>query len=176
MTDNGFFKSNYLSIQEVELINKWIPEVTNNHKMKTQEWSEYVEKARRSLRLQYNEIGIGRHRIVFNLNNGQVLKIAITKWGIKSNEKEYRLFSNSPPSIQKHLCPVKEFGYGWIVMDYIPGEMPLKKHYAGELSELVTKFKEAGIRPRDLKKRNLALSNNGELIVIDYGNFILPRM
>ncbi len=58
-------------------------------------------------------------------------------------------------------------------MKKMPREVPLDQEYANKISSLITTFKENGIKPKDMKKkRNLALSNKGKIIVIDYGNFV----
>lgn len=124
----------------------------------------------KTLGLKYKKIGNGRTRIVFDLENGYVLKVALNCHGIWGNEKEYKLFFNSPSHIQKHLCPIKDFGYGWNIMEKMT-QTPSKKEYSEKLSLLIKKFKENGIEPDDIKKKNLALSEDGEIIVIDYAMF-----
>lgn len=133
----------------------------------------HVERAIKSLQLKYTIIGNGKNRIVFDLENGYVLKVALNNWGMKSNKKEYKLFFNSPSHIQKHLCPVIESGYGWIIMKKMTQKIPSDKEYDKKISQLIKIFKENGIEPKDIKEKNLALSENGEFIVIDYGNFIV---
>lgn len=135
--------------------------------------NEHVERAIKSLKLKYTIIGNGKNRIVFDLENGYVLKVALNNWGMMSNKKEYKLFFNSPSHIQKHLCPVIESGYGWIIMKKMTQKIPSDKEYDKKISQLIKIFKENGIEPKDIKEKNLALSENGEFIVIDYGNFIV---
>jgi hypothetical protein len=38
---------------------------------------------------------------------------------------------------------------------------------------LKNRFEKAGIIPKDLKRNNLAMSETGEIVVLDYGNFIM---
>lgn len=112
---------------------------------------------------------------MFDLENGYVLKVAINSWGMKSNKREYKLFFNSPSQIQKHLCPVIEFGYGWIIMKKMIQQIPLDQEYEIKLEQFIKLFKENGIEPKDIKDKNLALSENGNLVVVDYGNFTVTN-
>jgi hypothetical protein len=112
---------------------------------------------------------------VFDLENGYVLKVAINDWGMKSNKQEYKLFFNSPSLIQKHLCPVIEFGYGWIIMKKMIQKIPLDQEYDIKIAQFIKLFMENGIEPKDIKDKNLALSENGELVAVDYGNFTVIK-
>ncbi|MBX9974047.1 hypothetical protein [Cytobacillus firmus] len=123
------------------------------------------------LKLNYKMIGGGSHRIVYDLQNGYVVKIALRKRGFKSNKVEYNLFLNSPPKLQKHLCPVVELGQGWIIMKKVDKELPRSTEYEEKISNLGNLFLSYGIKPLDLKRKNLALTQDGEITVIDYGNF-----
>jgi hypothetical protein len=172
ITKKQFYSLNtYLSEQEITSINSWILKIKNeNVHKKIQQRKKHVNRAIKTLGLKYNKIGNGKTRIVFDLENGYVLKVALNCHGIWGNEKEYKLFFNSPSHIQKHLCPVKDFGYGWIIMKKMT-QKPSKKDYSEKLSLLIKKFKENGIEAKDMRKNNLALSENGEIIVIDYAMF-----
>lgn len=166
------FQTNYLSEEEMKSIHSWIQKIKNKSiKREKGELSKHIKKARKSLRLKYQIIGNGKNRVVFDLTNGYVLKVALNSGGMKSNEKEYNLFLHSPSHIQKHLCTVKGFGYGWIIMEKMVQNVP-DQEYEKKKSRLTRLFKKHGIKPKDLKKKNLALSDNGEFIVVDYGNFI----
>jgi hypothetical protein len=59
---------------------------------------------------------------------------------------------------------------------------PKSKKYNQKLHKVRTKFKKNGIIPHEVVSRrgapnfqNLRLKNNGEIVVIDYGNFRLRR-
>jgi len=132
-----------------------------------------INMARKTLQLKYNEVEVGWYRIVYDLNNGYVLKVAHNSTGIYCNENEYEIYRNSPPHIQKLLCPVKDYSYGWIIMEKMDQKVPLQKKYDDKMDQLFNIFKDNGINPIDFKRHNLALSNNGEIIVIDYGDFII---
>ncbi|MGA5688496.1 hypothetical protein [Cytobacillus pseudoceanisediminis] len=123
------------------------------------------------LKFKYNVIGGGSHRIVYDLRNGYVLKIALRKRGFKSNKTEYNLYINCPPEVQKHFCPVMELGQGWLIMKKMVNKVPGSSEYEQKIANLRNLFLSYGIEPLDLKRKNLALTKNGEIIVIDYGNF-----
>jgi hypothetical protein len=167
-------KSSYLSEQEIKSINSWISKVKNKNNIKdSKERTAHIEKAIITLQLKYEIIGNGKNRIVYDLENGYVLKVALNNWGMKSNKKEYKLFNNSPSQLRKYLCPVMEFGNGWIIMEKMTEKVPTDNEYDIKFSQFIKVFKENGIEPRDIKDKNLALSENGEFVAIDYGNFVV---
>jgi len=130
-----------------------------------------AEKAKSILKLEYKMIGYGEHRIVYDLNNKYVLKIAITKWGLKSNKAEFEIYKNCPPELREHLCPAKELGYGWIIMKKISLKVPENEIYDEKLSQLKNRFLKAGIIAKDINRYNMRLSEEDKIIIIDYGNF-----
>ncbi|MFS0907471.1 hypothetical protein AB3N02_31365 [Priestia aryabhattai] len=69
----------FLSNWEIKPIKLWLLKM---HHYKDKSKSERANKAKTILQLKHKMIGNGRNRIVYDLNNGYVLKIAITKWGI----------------------------------------------------------------------------------------------
>jgi len=122
--------------------------------------------------LTYPKLGNGRHRIVFDFNNGYVLKVALTKKGIQCNETEFKIYNHCQADLRKHLCQVKEVGHGWIVMKKIDIEVPVEIS-SEELIPLKNKFRDARIKPRDMGNSNIRLSKKGKITVVDYGNFIM---
>lgn len=127
-----------------------------------------------------NVIGIGARRIVYDLGNGTVKKIAKTNYGIKSNKREVITYRSSSPSIRKHLASIIDFenGFKWIIMVRFNRRLPESKEYKKKLYELRAKFRKNGIYPYEILTRqgrpnyqNVRLKQNGEIVVIDYGNF-----
>ncbi|UOE53107.1 hypothetical protein LIT38_13070 [Bacillus sp. CMF12] len=142
--------------------------------MKTFKPEKRRQKRKRAegiLNLNYNVIGSGSHRIVYDLQNGYVLKIPLRERGFKSNKAEYNLFLNCPPELQKHLCPVVELGQGWMIMKKMDEKLPRNAEYEEKISNLGNLFLSYGINPLDLKRKNLMLAKDGKITVIDYGNF-----
>jgi hypothetical protein len=82
------------------------------HQYKDKSKSERASRAKTILQLKHEMIGNGRNRIVYDLNNRYVLKIAITKWGIQNNKTEFKIYKHCPVGLREHLCLVKEAGHG----------------------------------------------------------------
>jgi hypothetical protein len=121
-------------------------------------------------------LGHGVFRIVYDLGNGYVLKVAIRKSGISCNNKEFNIYKNSPQHLQKRLCPVKEYGHGWIIMKKMTRKVSMaERSHRRQISELAREFLAYGIEPRDLKKDNLASSSKGDIVIVDYGHFIIRK-
>jgi len=159
-----------LSKREIQSINVWISKMRNYKDNK-----QKIKKAKSILKLKYKVIGYGYHRIVYDLNNNYVLKIAIRGRGLRSNKTEFEIYKNCPPKLREHLCPVKEFGHGWIIMEKFSLEVPKNEIYNEKLSRLKKRFLKAGIIPEDIKKSNMMLSKENKIIIIDYGNFKLKQ-
>lgn len=131
-----------------------------------------VNIAKKVLKLKYKIIGIGHNRIVYDLKNGNVLKVAISNLGLRNNSIESNIYTKCPSYLRKHLCPVKKNGHGWIVMRKMGTKVPINNRYDTQIDQLRQRFIEAGIKPEDMMNRaNLALSKDRQIIVIDYGNF-----
>ncbi|MBY0062107.1 hypothetical protein H7K08_09760 [Priestia aryabhattai] len=133
--------------------------------------SQRANKAKEILQLKYKNIGNGWQRIVYDLNNGYVLKVALTKKGIQCNKREFKIYNHCLADLRKHLCRVKEVGHGWIIMKKMSIKVP-KRIYQEKLPRLKKKFLAAGIKPRDMSNSNVRLSKKGKITVIDYGHFI----
>ncbi|WP_233522545.1 hypothetical protein [Peribacillus glennii] len=117
-------------------------------------------------------IGHGFNRIVYNLANGYVLKIALSDIGLLSNYREFELFHNSDLNIRQYLCPVLEAGEGWVVMQKIDRKVPMRMRNVRSLSDLTMKFLMNRIVPVDLRLGNVAFTHDHQMVVIDYGLFI----
>ncbi|MBD0379844.1 hypothetical protein [Paenibacillus sedimenti] len=60
----------------------------------------------------YEEIGAGVQRNPFDLKNGFVLKVAVSKTGIKNNINEAEIYKNFKSSLKSHLAKVIDHGHG----------------------------------------------------------------
>ncbi|MCJ7992691.1 hypothetical protein MUB15_31750 [Priestia sp. OVS21] len=161
--------SDFLSKKEVKSIKLWLSKMDH---YKNSSKSQRANKAKKILKLKYKKLGNGRQRIVYDLNNGYVLKVALSQSGIQNNKTEFKIYKHCPADLRKHLCLVKEVGYGWIIMKKMNIEVP-NKIYNKKLPELKAKFLAAGIKPRDMEINNIRLSKKGKITVVDYGNFIM---
>ncbi|MES9774994.1 hypothetical protein [Priestia megaterium] len=159
----------FLSNWEMKPIKLWLLKM---YHYKDKSKSERANKAKTILQLKHKMIGNGRNRIVYDLNNGYVLKIAITKWGIQNNKTEFKIYKHCPVDLREHLCLVKEAGHGWIIMEKMQVEVPDEIYDKG-LIKLKNKFLDARIKPKDMWKSNMRLSKKGKITVVDYGNFIM---
>jgi hypothetical protein len=126
-----------------------------------------------------NIIGVGRRRKVYDLGNGYTLKVAKSKDGITNNKQEVMMYRSSPPALKKHLGLIQKHGskYSWIKMKKYTVDFRNTKINRKKLSDMNGKFRRYGIIPKDIaspgsQQHNLRLESNGEIIVIDYGNFI----
>jgi hypothetical protein len=161
--------SAFLNSNEIQTINRWVANMDSLIYSSPGETKKIVKD---SLRLDYQKIGQGLNRVVFDLNNGYVLKVATTELGVKCNQNEYDIYTRSHPNIQKNLCPVIEKGNGWIIMKKMNISLPkvLANYY--KIMELHAKFLSYGIIPVDLRAANVALSEDKVMTVIDYGLFV----
>lgn len=99
------------------------------------------------------------------------MKIALCEMGMIGNANEAYLYHNCNKEVQKYLCPVKEFGTGWIIMKKMDTKVPLAIMEYTKLIGLELKFLRYGIIPIDLRLANVAYSKDHEMVVIDYGLF-----
>lgn len=159
-------KQSLLTEKELHSIQHWLPYM-RKYIFEHPRWM--AETAEEVLNLDYPVLGYGAFRIVFDLGNGYVLKVVTRKGGFISNDAEVDIYHHSPAHLRKHLCPVKAYGDGWLIMKKMTTapEPPVRK----ELEKMVKQFQKEGIFPKDLKKDNLAKGSKGEIIFIDYGNF-----
>lgn len=162
-------KPNLLSPNDLHSIHLWI---SSMKKWENKGSFSKVSMAKSTLRLKYKVYGKGYTRIVYDMGNNYVLKVALSNLGLKCNKTEFEIFTHSPPDIKKHLCPVIQYGNGWIIMEKIPFKVPDNNRFNHQMMQLKNKFRSHGIIPIDFKKENLALSKGQIIKVIDYGNFI----
>ncbi|MFC7394393.1 hypothetical protein [Scopulibacillus cellulosilyticus] len=163
--------SSILSKDDIKQITSWAKKIKKiDHLSKKQR----INKAKNELKLKYKVIGAGRNRIVFDVNNRYALKVVITEKGLKNNEIEFKIYKHCPDHLRKHLCPVKEIGFGWIIMDKMKKKVPRNKLYKRKKQKLKKKFQKNGIVPKDVKWANTALSKSGDITVLDYGIFSIP--
>jgi hypothetical protein len=126
------------------------------------------------------KIGEGARRVVYSMGRRYVLKVAKSKYGIKSNRKEVIIYRSSPSELRNHLGRIKKYGgrYRWLVMkkyhfNFRKTNLSMRKLYV-----MKNKFKKNGIYPYEVSRRrggpnyqNIRIKPNGKIIVIDYGNF-----
>jgi hypothetical protein len=125
-------------------------------------------------------IGSGKRRIVYDLGNGYVIKVAKSKYGIKSNKREVITFNSSRAPIKNLLGEITNYDnkYYWVKMKNYTRKFPDQKQYRRKLYQLRCLFRSYGIHPFEVVSRkgepnyqNLRLKEDGEIVVIDYGNF-----
>jgi hypothetical protein len=86
------------------------------------ELSKYVGRLQR---LEYVErtlveLGSGSSRVVFDLGDGRVLKVAINDKGSVQNETEYKLYHKVPKDVKRVLAAISEpheHNFEWIVAE-----------------------------------------------------------
>jgi hypothetical protein len=174
-------RSKYLSDTDIEQIAVWVAQIDKVKIKLGEEKIDTTNKATSIMQLNYHIIGGGKHRIVFDLNNEYVLKVAISEWGLLSNENEFVFYHHCTDHLRKYLCPAVELGRGWLIMKKMLIKVPEDEESHKKLSLLEAKFVENGIIPGDVRRKkvkpggikrgNLALSDEGEIVIIDYGNF-----
>jgi len=153
-------------------ISRWIAKMGQYNRLTLGQYNRLMPKrrakmARAERRLPYRSLGHGSFRLVYDLGNGYVLKVAISSSGMRCNELEYRLYASCTKPIKQHLCPVVGFGHGWIMMKKMKVPGTGTHHKLKLLSE---KFRKAGIQPNDMRRANSAMYE-GRIVVVDYGNF-----
>ncbi|WP_134703379.1 hypothetical protein [Ammoniphilus sp. YIM 78166] len=172
-------RSKYLNLSNLKAIHAWIKKLEQRkYKPKKSLW----EKAHKKLKLPYPIVGHGKKRLVYDLKNGLVLKVAISVNGNENNRTEVDLYQNVPSKLKKHLAKVKEYGHGWLIMKKIEKALPRTKQSVLVVKELQRKFKKCKIDPVDLISKNkkirwnnMGLNKRGKFVILDYGNFIMTR-
>lgn len=124
-------------------------------------------------------IGSGKWRVVYDIGDGKVLKVAKNSGGIINNENEVKIYESSSSSIKKHLARITDHGTGWLIMKNEDKQFPRSSKYKKKLIKLKRKFRNHDINPLDIftrknkpKRKNLRV-RKGKIIVIDYGKFEL---
>jgi len=130
-------------------------------------------------------IGEGARRRVFDFGNGNVIKVAKSKYGIKSNKREVKLYKWASGRLKKYLAKIRDFDhrYRWVIMKKYDAHFPNSKKYERKLRKMRIRFKRVGISPYEVVMArtgkpnfaNLRLKKSGKIVVIDYGNFKFYR-
>lgn len=90
------------------------------------------------------------------------------------------IYKSSPYHIKKNLGYIQKYGHGysWLIMKKYGKNLPKSKKYRRKLFKLRTKFNQNNLAPYEIYLKNskpnygnLRLKQNGEIVVIDYGNF-----
>ncbi|TMV48630.1 hypothetical protein FE783_16375 [Paenibacillus mesophilus] len=166
--------SKYLNQEDLESIKRWVKEL-KNYKLLDRPSDDIVLGV---LMLPYKYMGSGKHRIVFDLDNGYVLKVARMGKGIQCNRNEVKLYRSVPSELRKHLCKIADYGKGWVVMKKIDRGVPREETYYKKTKLVENKFRLYGVKLSDAtsrddrkpKRRNVRLSEDNEIVVIDYAN------
>ncbi|CAH0174140.1 hypothetical protein SRABI96_01269 [Peribacillus sp. Bi96] len=164
-------KSKMLSRQEIKAIESWISQIGTFQFLNTAD--QQMVTAKKTLKFKYKMIGHGFNRVVYDLNNGYILKIALSEVGLISNANEAYIYNNCNEEVKKYICPVKEHGTGWIIMKKVDTNVPLAIKEYTKLINLGLKFLRYGIIPIDLRLDNVGYNENDEMVVIDYGLFTM---
>ncbi|SDN18602.1 hypothetical protein SAMN04487897_10260 [Paenibacillus sp. yr247] len=165
-----------LTSNDLKVINKWMK------KLKEKYYNSKNKRniARSELKLPYEEIGAGLYRIVFDLKNGFVLKVAVSKTGIKNNKNEAEIYKKFKSSLRSHLAKVIDHGYGWIIMEKVDQKVSQNDENREKVLKLRKKFLRRGMRASDIisssskepKWKNIRYREKDNLIIfIDYGPF-----
>jgi hypothetical protein len=129
-------------------------------------------------------IGEGARRLVYDLGNGNVIKVAKSKYGIRSNKREVKTYYSAPSRVKKHIAKIREYdkGFYWLIMKKYAVHFPKSRKYKKKLDKVRTEFRGHGIIPYEVVGRhgkpnfqNLRLKTSGKIVVIDYGNFEFYR-
>lgn len=125
-------------------------------------------------------IGAGGTRVVYDLGNGNVIKVAKSKKGILCNKMEVTLYQSSLKRLKKYLAQIVDYdaAYRWVIMKKYDRKFPNSPVYRQELMKVVKKFVARGIIPSKGVSQyhnpytpNLRLKRNKQIVVIDYGGF-----
>ncbi|MFD0696339.1 hypothetical protein ACFQZT_19930 [Paenibacillus sp. GCM10027628] len=131
-------------------------------------------------------LGSGGTRVVYDLDNGYVIKIAKSQKGIRCNKMEVTLYRSSPNAIKKYFAPIINYDkvYRWLIMKKYIQKFPSDSLiYKRQLRQLVKKFLDQGIIPSkgigryynpyapNLRLKHLRLKGSKQIVVIDYGGF-----
>ncbi|WP_409305795.1 hypothetical protein [Peribacillus sp. SCS-155] len=164
-------KSSILSDSELAAITHWISSIENIAQFQKK---QRIKMAKKCMKLNYKIIGKGCNRIVYELNDQFVIKIAISVLGIENNLYEHLLFKYCPPPIRHYFCPIIEKGEGWIIMKKMMNCVPEGEPFDTKINKMIENLQNGGIEAKDLKRGNMALSKSGEIVLLDYGNFSMP--
>jgi hypothetical protein len=137
------------------------------------EMNPYIKRTIKGKKL----IGSGGTRVVYDLGNGNVFKIAKSKKGILCNKMEVNMYQSSLKPLNKYLAQIVDYdtAYLWITMKKYDRKFPDSSIYRRELKKIVKNFLDNGIIPSKgvchAYAPNLRLKQNKQIVVIDYGGF-----
>lgn len=128
--------------------------------------------------LPYKPLAFGKHRLVYDLGNGCVLKLPRVPKGILCSAIEAGVFRHAPRGLRKHLCPVVAAGDGWVVMPKLNRALPARRTYEKKVTRILKKSLDAGVRISDIVGRNsgkpnrdnIRLDAKDRVVLIDYAN------
>jgi hypothetical protein len=170
--------SSYLTKKDQKRIKKWMKTIVNDRIKKIS-----GKKAIAKIKLPYEVMGIGHYRIVYDLGDGNVLKVPRLLKGIECNEKEISLYHRCPSDVRVHFAKVIDYGEGWLVMKKLKSKVPSKKStYKEELRAAIKVLAKDGIKVfdvfngRSLKDNNVRFDKNlKKAVVIDYAKVKLSK-
>lgn len=101
-------KSAMLSMQEIKAIESWISQIGIFQIYITA--GQLVSTARKTLKFKYKIIGHGFNRVVYDLNNGYILKIALSQVGLISNANEAYIYNNCNEEVKSIYVQLRSMG------------------------------------------------------------------
>lgn len=126
-------------------------------------------------------LGEGARRLVYDLGNGYVIKLAKTDNGILNNRTEVAIYRQVPYRLRRNLARIVSYasGYEWLIMLRYGRKFPKSRKYRRRLKRIKDRFRKFGILPYEMFGRskpgpnyqNLRTARSGKIVVIDYGNF-----
>ncbi|TMV48633.1 hypothetical protein FE783_16390 [Paenibacillus mesophilus] len=164
--------SKYLKPKDLERIGRWVKKL-DSYMLLDRPSDDIVLGV---LNLPYKYIGSGRHRIVFDLDNGYVLKVARMGKGIQRIRNEVDLYHSVPFDLKIHLCKIADYGEGWVVMKKLDQKVPRNEQFYKKTKIMHDKFSHFGMKLSDVtdgkkaKMGNVRLSKGKKIVIIDYGN------
>jgi hypothetical protein len=125
-------------------------------------------------------IGSGGTRVVYDLGNGYVLKLAKSKKGILCNKMEVNIYKSTLKPLKKYFAQIVDYdtAYLWVTMKKYDRKFPNSPIFRRALMKLVKKFLKNGIIPSKGVSHynkpytpNLRLKRKKQIVVIDFGGF-----
>jgi hypothetical protein len=92
------------------------------------------------LNFPYKIMCKGVNRVVFDMGNGYVLKVAISIKGIKDYKIEAFLYKITPSYLKRHLGRVISNGNGWLLMRKFENQIPRTLKYKKKILHVLNKF------------------------------------
>lgn len=130
------------------------------------------------LRKEYKIIGKGSGRIVYDLENGYVVKVAINAKGFAQNHAEHYLYSDDKTGIFARILHVEE-NHKYIIMEKaekIRNLSPVRNHFKVKSNKELFKIKtisdmqvKYNLNIADLRRSSSWGLINDIPVIIDYG-------